>query len=190
MSKQKFLVLIDCQNDFITGALGSKEADAAVPFIVEEVKKAIKNNVRILLTYDSHYEDSYPNSLEGKKLPVPHCIVNTEGRDIDSRISELLGDDKYTNYDTYYKTTFGSDSLYRDFALYKAMGLSPSGVGDVEITVMGFCTDICVISNVLALRMAMSNATIRVKSDCCAGTSKEAHEAALTVMKSCQIDII
>ena len=186
MSTTKFLVLIDCQNDFITGALGSEWADKTVPNIVERVKEGIANKEYIWATLDEHDAATYAETLEGKKLPVPHCIKGTAGAEIDPRIEKLFGVDRKEPKKTLvYKHTFGSLHMPEYFRRVQ----DELGV-DVELEFVGFCTDICVVSNVLIARATLPNAKITVNAKCCAGTSVEAHNAALTVMRSCQIDII
>lgn len=125
----------------------------------------------MIFTLDTHYED-YLETFEGKNLPVSHCIRGTKGWDI---IPELVSIAPISAHKVY-KNTFG----YSGWNFLR---------GDIEFHVCGLCTDICVVSNVLALRMFFPNSCIIVDSDCCAGTSEKAHEAALEVMKSCQVEI-
>lgn len=167
----KILIVVDMQNDFVYGSLGSEAAQAIVPKVVEKVKNW---NEKILFTQDTHFED-YFKTLEGEKLPVEHCIKNTEGWEIIDELRQYI-----TNfYQVVLKRTFGYEG-------WDALFLSK----DDEIEIVGLCTDICVVSNALALRMFYPNTKITVDASCCAGTSAEAHNAALQVMKSCQIDIV
>lgn len=167
----KVLIVIDMQNDFVTGALGSTMAQEIVPKVVERVNKAVTDGDYLIFTKDTHFDD-YMETLEGEKLPIPHCIKDSEGWEIIPQLKENV-----TN--VIEKYTFGSI-----FSL-------PGAVASVEeIELIGVCTDICVVSNALVLRAYYPNKKITINSKCCAGTSIEAHESALSVMKSCQIDII
>ena len=170
---RKILIVVDMQNDFITGALGSAEAQAIVPNVVEKVKNWKGMTV---FTRDTHFPD-YMDSLEGKKLPVPHCMIGTHGWAINSQIKEVIN----PNTITIDKLTFGFENWRQ--------ALGEFGV-DAEFELCGVCTDICVISNALALRMLYPDAKITVDASCCAGVTPEKHTAALEVMKSCQIDVI
>ncbi len=173
----KVLFVIDVQNDFVTGPLGTKEAQAAVYNIRDKIKQF---DGRIFATTDAHYAD-YPKTLEGKKLPVPHCQVGTEGQLIPYWIMIELIDKHFINYK---KETFGTFDYLEDLKEWNF-------IDPIEkIEIVGFCTDICVISNALILRAAFPNIPIEVDAKCCAGVTPELHEAALKVMKSCQIDVI
>ena len=170
------LIVIDMQNDFITGPLGSEDAQAIVPAIVKRIRSGFYDD--IFATRDTH-KDNYMDTLEGQKLPVPHCIKDTEGWQIQKDIRKALDDmngDSYVQFVDKY--TFGSLLL-------------PTKIRDgIEmIDIVGVCTDICVISNALSLRMFYPNMSIRVIANECAGVTPELHEAALKVMQSCQIDI-
>lgn len=192
MSK-KFLFVIDMQNDFIDGSLGSDEAKKIVPNVVKLIQNwgNDKDNA-VWYTYDTHYEDdisihtNYENTLEGKMLPVKHCIYNTQGWEINECVMNEIAK-RCSLYDKcVHKPTFGSLNMIKEASMY----LWENPRSDDEIFITGLCTDICVISNALLLRAKFPNLKIFVYKDCCAGTSKEAHEAALTVMRSCQIEII
>lgn len=165
----KTLIVVDMQNDFVYGSLGSEAAQAIVPKVVEKVKNW---DGGILFTKDTHFED-YLETLEGEKLPVEHCIKDTEGWEIIDELWQYITN----SYQVILKRTFG----YEGWAVL-------GGVDEIEI--VGLCTDICVVSNALALRMFYPNTKITVDASCCAGTSVEAHKAALQVMKSCQIDVV
>lgn len=167
----KILIIVDMQNDFVYGSLGSEAAQAIVQKVVDKVRNW---NERILFTQDTHFED-YFKTLEGEKLPVEHCIKDTEGWEIIDELQEYITN----SYQIILKRTFGYEG-WDAFFLDK----------DDEIEIVGLCTDICVVSNALALRMFYPNTKITVDASCCAGTSVEAHNAALQVMKSCQIDIV
>ena len=185
----KVLVIVDIQNDFVDGALGSPEAQAIVPRVVEKINNySNKNNTLVLFTKDTHYDD-YLDTLEGTMLPVPHCIENTEGWSINKDIKDAVKSHDFLGYSSkkiiksrIYKNTFGSDDL-RDLLVKEK-----DNIESVEF--LGLCTDICVISNVLMARQALPNVEIYVDKNCCSGTSAEKHFAALEVMKSCQINVI
>ena len=171
---RNILVVIDMQNDFIDGALGTKEAVE----IVENVKNKIRSYSpeNVIATMDTHGEN-YMETQEGRNLPVPHCIRGTEGWQIRPEISELLKKAKI-----FEKPTFGSTEL----ASY-LKGVSEQE--EISLELMGLCTDICVISNALLLKAAMPEVPIRVDAACCAGVTPDSHVAALASMKSCQIHI-
>ncbi len=184
---KKILVVIDCQNDFITGSLRNEEAIKKVPNIV---KKITDNDWdEIIVTQDTH-EDNYLETREGKNLPVVHCIKYTDGWKINEDIDRAIKDAKFNrNINVVYvhKPTFGSktlrDIITEDFKYFKT--------DDLQITFVGFCTDICVVSNVLLVKEALyEDANITVDSSCCAGVTPESHEAALLTMKMCQINVI
>ena len=185
----KVLVVVDMQNDFIDGSLGSAEAQSIVPRVVEKLKNIDKTNTLVLFTKDTHYEN-YLETLEGQKLPVEHCIENTHGWSINKEVSRVVDRSAYSLHfssdkiknSRIYKNTFGSDDL-RDFLI-----AYNDQIESVEF--IGLCTDICVISNVLMARQTMPDKVITVDASCCAGVTPEKHLAALEVMKSCQIDVI
>lgn len=169
----KVLCVIDMQNDFIDGALGTKEAVAIVPAVKEKINLCLKDGQRVIFTRDTHGED-YLNTAEGKKLPVPHCIKDTDGW----QISSALATDGCEIID---KPTFGS------FELVKAV----SATEELEsIELIGLCTDICVISNAMMLKAAFYETPVTVDSNCTAGVTPQSHFNALESMKMCQIDII
>jgi nicotinamidase-related amidase len=163
------------QNDFIDGALGTPEAVA----IVEKVKAKIRSYepVNVIATMDTHGPD-YLKTQEGRNLPVEHCIRGSEGWQIRSDIAELL-----TGAKIYEKPTFGSVALAKDIAEIAAKE-------EIEIEVLGLCTDICVVSNALLLKANMPEVKITVDHTCCAGVTPESHEAALMTMQMCQIGIV
>ena len=174
----KCLIVVDMQNDFVTGSLGTLEAQAIVPKIANLIKD-LDEDTKLVFTRDTHNPNSYWNSLEGRKLPVEHCFRGSYGHQI---VRDLLG---YKDALIFDKNTFGSIELMTEMRHkeYKELNCD-------EIHIVGVCSDICVISNALALRMAEPNIRIIVHKDLCAGTSVEAHEAAMMVMKSCQCDIV
>jgi nicotinamidase-related amidase len=173
----KVLIIVDAQVDFVTGALANPVAEERIPAIKERVIAARENHEMVIFTQDTHMEN-YMDTLEGEKLPVEHCIYQTEGWEI----VEELRDEAALRV---LKPTFGSfDLIDRVVAFRNAFN------EDIEIELCGFCTDICVCSNALFLRAAMPDARIVVNGGLCAGTTKENHDAALAVMRSCQIDVI
>lgn len=165
---RKLLVVIDMQNDFIDGALGTPEALA----IVENVKNKIRQYPveNVFATMDTHGED-YMETQEGRLLPVKHCIKGTEGWKIREDIAELLKDEKI-----FEKPTFGSVELAQAIAAEAA-----------EVEIIGLCTDICVVSNALLIKAFAPETKISVDPSCCAGVTPGKHEAALETMRSCQI---
>ena len=205
MENEKILVLIDCQRDFIDGSLANKDAQACIPAIVEKINNF--DGDYIFLTMDTHGEN-YLDTPEGKKLPVKHCIYNTWGWQIDDMVQEALKRKIAGGMRVLYipKNTFGSvlsdkvipveDYFYARNMRNKSLidtveGLHTIEGKNIDIECCGFCTDICVVSNVLALKAAAYNyAEITVDSKCCAGVTPEKHNAALEVMKSCQINVI
>lgn len=171
----KVLVVVDMQKDFVDGALGSAEAVAIVPNVVEKIKSF---DDFIFVTYDTHSAD-YMNTSEGKKLPVPHCIKGTDGWELDEKVQSALVGKEYVAVE---KPTFGSVDLPK---------LIREKAGDsFEIELVGLCTDICVVSNALVLKANFPENEISVVADCCAGVTPESHNAALQTMKSCQINVI
>lgn len=178
---KRILVVIDMQNDFITGALPADGGVEIIPRIVDKIKNG--NYDRIVCTYDTHYSESYEETIEGKNIP-PHCFYKTAGWDLNSDISSTIAE--YTDDIQFIpKESFGS-------YIELPMGIIPlyPKFDDFEIELCGVCTDICVVSNALILRAVFSNTRIIVDSSCCAGSTREAHEAALTVMKNCLIEVI
>lgn len=174
----KILVVVDMQNDFITGSLGTKEAQAIVPNVKKKIEEYRANGNIVLFTRDTHRED-YPNTREGKKLPVEHCIFGTWGWEIADGLCEEW--DKVVD-----KPTFGSDELID--TLQKAIEDHFWFTDEIEL--IGLCTDICVVSNALMLKAAFyEDYEISVDATCCAGVTPETHEAALKTMEMCQINV-
>lgn len=172
---KKILVVVDMQKDFVDGALGSKEAVAIVPNVVKKIEEF---DGEIFVTYDTHFEN-YMDTNEGKNLPVPHCIKGTDGWELNKEVMDALNNKAYTTVE---KITFGSVDLPE---------LVGKAAGDEEFSVelIGLCTDICVVSNALLLKANFPEMTIMVDAACCAGVTPESHEAALTTMKMCQIEV-
>ncbi|MBO5287088.1 MAG: cysteine hydrolase [Clostridia bacterium] len=170
---QKILVVVDMQNDFIDGALGTKEAQG----IVEGVKQKIKDfDGKVIFTRDTHPE-CYLDTQEGKKLPVKHCIKDTQGWQITNELLPYVGDNVID------KPTFGSTELME-------LLIEENESEEIEsITFIGLCTDICVISNVMLAKANFLEAEIIVEAGLCAGVTPQSHENALEAMKMCQITI-
>lgn len=169
---KKALIVVDMQNDFVTGTLANKDAQAIVGSISEYVKSY---DGEIILTRDTH-GSSYLMTQEGEKLPVEHCVIGSDGHKVVREILDACEGKSYRYVD---KCTFG----YPDAAGWN--------LGDCdEADVVGTCTDICVISNVLILKALYPSMTIRVHKDMCAGLTREKHDAAIEVMQSCQAEVV
>lgn len=167
----KILIVVDMQKDFIDGALGTAEAVAIVPSVIEKIKEYENSDSLVIYTKDTHFEN-YMDTREGRHLPVPHCIKGTAGHEIPDEI--LRGHDLIIE-----KPTFGSTEL--------ASYLENIEFDEVEL--IGLCTDICVVSNALLIKARFPEREVSVDSSCCAGVTPATHEAALTTMKMCQINI-
>ena len=166
----KYLIVVDMQNDFTTGSLGSTHAAAIIPNVVEKVK-AFPG--KVIFTRDTHGDD-YLNTQEGKKLPVVHCVRNTDGWQICDELMPYV-------QQVVDKVTFGSVALPHI--------LSKLGEPIEEIELCGLCTDICVISNAMILKAAFPEVNIKVDAACCAGVTMESHATALNAMKAVQIEV-
>ena len=164
----KTLIVIDMQNDFVTGSLGTKEAQAIVPNVKRKIQGYVDRGDQIIFTRDTHDTD-YLEKQKKKMLPVEHCIYGTEGWEIVDELEVM--NCIYVN-----KTSFGWDGWLK--------------LNYEEIELIGVCTDICVISNALILKAQFPEVKITVDASCCAGVTPELHEAALNVMRSCQINVI
>lgn len=175
----KLLVVVDVQKDFVTGALANPEAEKRMPNVINKITEANRNGDKILFTRDTHF-DNYMETLEGKKLPVPHCIINTEGHDI---VPEALAAAQGADYYCTNKLTFGAEHIGE-----VAINLCNGEIDEIEI--IGFVSSICVISNALLLRAYYPNTPITIDASCCAGLAKEDHDAAMTVAQCCQIDVV
>lgn len=167
----KKLIVVDMQNDFITGSLGSREAKEIVPEVVNVINCEEWDNIYV--TYDTH-EDNYLTTREGKYLPVEHCIRATDGWNLNEDIARELSD---KNVVEVFKPTFGSTDLINYF----------DDTDDVYI--VGLCTDICVVSNAMLLKAFYPEMNITVYENACAGVTPESHQSALTTMKMCQINV-
>ena len=170
----RLLIVVDMQNDFITGSLANKEAEKTVPGICDLIKEW---DGEVAVTLDTHGPD-YLSTAEGAKLPVEHCLKGTGGQCLESSILRTLWDRK-SEYFSIEKHTFGTNEWESNY--FKEF---------TDIVLVGTCTDICVISNAILLKTFWPNANITVVSDLCSGVTPEKHAAALEVMRSCQIDIV
>ena len=192
MNTKKLLIVIDAQNDFITGALRNEDAIRNLPNLVNLIKE---HDGTVIATRDTHFSKeqikgwpmepgvAYEDSLEGKLLPVTHCIKGTTGWEIAPTVLEALEEkntDGMKKFHVIDKLTFGYKNWENELKFYDFD----------EILIAGYCTDICVVSNTLALRAIYPNMKITVDASCCAGVTPETHKAALTTMKMCQIDVI
>ena len=170
---KKILVVVDMQNDFIDGALGTAEAVAIVPKVAEKIKNF---DGTVLYTRDTH-EEKYMETQEGKNLPVPHCIRDTEGWQIRAELQQA-------GAEVVDKPTFGSRALAEKLVEMNREEAIES------ITLIGLCTDICVISNAFVIKAFLPETPIIVDAACCAGVTPESHARALEAMKVCQIAVV
>ena len=181
---RNILIVVDMQNDFIDGSLGTKEAQEIVPKVVEKINSF---DGRLITTYDTHFED-YLSTQEGEKLPIEHCLLGTNGWQLHPDVQQALQTNgwEYNGLNDYHKMSFGSTDLFFDYCL-----LHKEQKKIIKsITLIGLCTDICVISNAMLLKAALPEAKIIVDASCCAGVTPESHKNALEAMKMCQIEVI
>jgi len=172
---RKLLLVIDMQNDFIDGALGTPEAEAIVDRVAEEIGRYPARDV--IATRDTHPEN-YLETQEGRNLPVVHCVKGTPGWELHPKIAAALGDAEVVD-----KPTFGSRELAERLArMAETEGL--------DVTLVGLCTDICVVSNALLVKAFLPETPVRVIEACCAGVTPESHKAALDTMRMCQIQVV
>lgn len=190
----KVLIVVDMQKDFVDGSLGTKEAQAIVPLVAETIKQMADKNTVCIFTKDTH-DDDYMDTQEGKNLPVPHCIRGTAGHSIVNEVFEAYSCKDYkdpwevyplaiTNPLRVEKPTFGSIELQD--VLYTMNSMEPIE----EITLMGLCTGICVMSNAILVKATLPGVPVNVVADCCACVTPESHKTAIEAMKLCQINII
>lgn len=172
---KKLLIVIDYQNDFVTGSLGSQQALALEQPIAEKIRYCRKNGYDIAFTLDTH-DDNYLSTVEGKALPVPHCRRESEGWSLYGEVRRL----KDESDKCFHKSTFGSDELYEYL----------KGSEYEKIELVGVVSDICVISNAVLAKTALPEAEITLDSSCTAGSTEELKQKAIDVMKSLQIKII
>ena len=174
----KLLIVVDMQNDFIDGALGSPEAQAIVPNVKKKIAEYIGNGDAVVFTRDTH-GSNYLETQEGKNLPVHHCIKGTNGWEIKDEL--VFGGANIVD-----KVTFGYDSWVDYLSYFDIVNINE--VDSIEI--IGLCTDICVISNAMIIKAQFYETPIYVDANCCAGVTPESHKNALEAMKMCQINII
>lgn len=180
----EILVVVDMQNDFVDGALGTKEAVEIVPKVAEKIRLFMDGtDRRVLYTRDTHEED-YMNTQEGRHLPVRHCIRGTKGWEICPEI-ELLRKEEPID-----KPTFGSPALGQLLKAQDADLKKQGKEGITSVTLVGLCTDICVISNALLAKAFLPETPVIVDASCCAGVTVESHQNALQAMNMCQIQIV
>lgn len=172
-----YLIIVDMQNDFIDGSLGTKEAQAIVPAVVNKIQN---HKGPIIFTYDTH-ESNYLETQEGKNLPLEHCILGTNGWALPEELEKLRLDRETLSFS---KPTFGSKELANHLYIEN----KKEKIDSIEI--VGLCTDICVISNALLIKAYLPETKIVVDSSCCAGVSPESHNNAINAMKICQIQIV
>lgn len=173
---KKLLIVVDMQNDFIDAALGTPQAQEIVEKAVEKIRNF---DGRIIATLDTHEQD-YMDTQEGKHLPVSHCIRDSDGWQLNERVREALEEKGYI---AVAKPTFGSVELVEIIK-------KEDEQQEMQIQLIGLCTDICVVSNALLLKTNFPEARISVDASCCAGVTPEKHRAALMTMESCQIEIL
>ncbi len=177
---KKILIVVDMQKDFIDGALGTPEAAAIVPAVVRKIESYVATGDTVIVTQDTH-QANYLDTQEGKYLPVSHCQENTEGWQIDTQVAAALPHDAiYLN-----KPTFGSTALVESVGTY----VREFGETEVQVELVGLCTDICVVSNALLLKAFYYEMPILLDSTCCAGITPDSHKAALVTMRNCQIQV-
>lgn len=172
---REILIVVDMQNDFVDGALGTEQAQNIVEGVVREIGRYRPEDV--IATRDTHGAD-YAGTAEGKKLPIPHCIKGTPGWDICPPVAAALGTAAVID-----KPSFGSVALAERVREMNACQ-------PVAVTLVGLCTDICVVSNALLLKAFLPGIPVRVLASCCAGVTPDSHRAALETMKMCQVDVI
>ena len=168
----KALIVIDMQNDFIDGALGTAEAQAIVPYVKEKTAQYRSLGLPVIFTRDTHGEN-YLETQEGRNLPVPHCLKGTHGWEITSELD-------FSGCEVFDKPTFGCVALAEYLKGIEALE---------EVELVGLCTDICVISNAMLIKANLTELKVSVDSKGCAGVTPESHKNALNSMKMCQIEI-
>lgn len=173
---KKYLIVVDMQKDFITGPLGTKEAEQIVPAVAQKIREF---DGTVIFTKDTHKND-YMDTQEGRNLPVPHCIRFTDGWELAEELEELR---KKKNAVVYEKETFGCVKLAEDLRTENERETIES------IELCGVCTDICVVSNALLIKANLPEVLIKADASCCAGVTVFKHESALETMRSCQIEV-
>lgn len=171
---KKILVVVDMQNDFIDGALGTREAEAILENVAAKIKEYPQDC--IYATRDTHGSD-YLKTSEGKYLPVEHCIKGTYGWEIRREIAEAMPEAVIID-----KPAFGSEELTARLREEREQQ-------EIEVELIGLCTDICVVTNALLIKTALPETVVKVDASCCAGVTPESHNAALLTMKMCQVEV-
>ena len=180
--KHKILIIVDMQNDFVNGSLGTKEAEAIVPLVCEKIKHAQAENTLVFVTKYTHSKN-YLETREGRFLPVEHCIRDTEGWQINGSVAEALRNARVIE-----KYSFGS--LILPEAIAEELEIREIAPKNAEIELVGLCTDICVISNAVLARTAQPETDVTVDASCCASNDPTLGQKALDVMESLQIRVI
>lgn len=192
----RYLIIVDMQNDFVTGPLGSQAAvDVAECISLDIIPTLVDSDTCILCTMDTHLEEDYLKSIEGKKLPIPHCLLGSTGWNMIDNVRKAINESKgilptvpgFARDGIVCKLTFGSVDLINviDLLCEDNDKFEPT-----EFILVGVCTDICVISNAMILKASFPEVPIKVMSNYCAGTSKENHFNALKAMEQCHIEVI
>lgn len=169
---KRLLIVVDMQNDFVNGSLGSREARTIVPHVIDKIKAYEAAGQEVVFTLDTHF-DNYADTMEGKKLPVVHCVKGTPGWELVDELKHFAGS-------RFEKLTFGS----RNLGDYVEKGAYDS------VELIGLCTDICVISNALVIKAAAPETAIQVDASCCAGVTPRSHKNALDAMQMCHVNIV
>ena len=178
------LIVVDMQRDFVSGCLGSAEARAIVPQVAARIRRASEEGTQVVFTLDTH-ENDYMDTREGCFLPVPHCIRGSEGWALEPEIARECK----RGMISFEKPTFGSTALMHHVAALAGAKGCVNGKG-LTVELCGVCTDICVVSNAMLIKAALPEANLIVDSSLCAGVTVDKHEAALSTMQSCQIQIL
>ena len=186
MAIKKILIIIDVQNDFVEGSLGTKEAKNIIPNIINKMRSYEGADNLILFTKDTHF-DNYLDTAEGKKLPIPHCIYGTSGWSIHKDISNEF---KRGNYFTHSSSTVINGRILKNYFASLELAQIIKQYNPEEVEICGLVTDICVISNALLIKAINPDVPLIINANCCAGVTPDKHEAALETMRSCQIKVI
>ena len=185
--KNKLLLVVDMQNDFLTDALENDNAKNIRDDLVKEVREKIEEGYEIFFTKDTHNED-YLNTMEGKNLPIKHCIKGTKGWELIDELNEIVEKNSLQNH-IIEKETFGDKDLSKK--LEKVLQSEGKSLGDIDsIRLIGVCTSICVLSNALILKAFTPEIEIEVDEDLCACLTKESHNAAIKAMETAQVKIV
>lgn len=184
----KVLVVVDMQNDFVDGSLGTKEAREIVDKVVHKIEEYDKEGNEVFVTYDTHNKN-YLDTKEGKNLPVKHCIQGEHGHLLNEKIIKAFKDVTHIGYNEFFKETFGCVEMAKELKLFLKYKSEIEREECESIELVGLCSDICVISNALILKAFIPEVEIIVDASCCAGVTPESHKNAIEAMKMCQITI-